>query len=252
MNITGNIIFIPGATSGIGLALALRLKKAGNTVIIGGRRIDVLDRLAADHDLDTVSIDTTDPAAVLAARDRVLDQYPKLNVLIAMAGVMSEENLRSADFLKESERIVDTNVLGPLRLIAAFIDHLLLQPDSTIITVSSGLAHTPLAITPTYNGSKAFIHLFSETMRLQYVGTPVKIVELVPPAVRTELITGGSVNPHFMPLEEFADETVHLLETQPDATEILVDRVNFLRFAEVENRYDATVAALNPSIGSPA
>ena len=246
MNISGNTIFIPGATSGIGLALALRLQAAGNTVVIGGRRAALLAQLAADHGFATVTIDTTDPASVLAARDEVVSEHPELNVLIAMAGVMIAENVRSADFLDDAERIVETNINGPLRLIAAFVEHLQTRPDSTVMTVSSGLAFTPLAFTPTYNGTKAFIHQFSETIRLQLAGTSVSVIELVPPAVQTELMPGNSENEHFLPLDAFADEVMVLLETQPDATEILVEAVKFLRFAELENRYAAAIAVMNP------
>ncbi|GAB3606733.1 SDR family NAD(P)-dependent oxidoreductase [Conyzicola nivalis] len=245
MNLTANTIFIPGATSGIGLALALRLQAAGNTVVIGGRRTAVLEQLATEHGLGTVTIDTTDAASVLAARDRLLSEHPDLNVLVAMAGVMDAEDVRGAGFLPTAERIVETNINGPLRLIAAFIEHLQTRPDATLMTVSSGLAHTPLAFTPTYNGSKAFIHQYSETIRLQLAGTSVRVVELVPPAVQTELMPGNSVNEHFMPLDAFVDEVMALLESQPDATEILVETVKFLRFAEVEGRYAATVAAIN-------
>jgi uncharacterized oxidoreductase len=246
MNITGNTIFIPGATAGIGLALALRLQAAGNTVVIGGRRTEVLDGLAAEHGFATVTIDTTDARSVLAARDRVLEEHGNLNVLIAMAGIMAAEDVRHASFLEEAERIITTNITGPLRLIAAFTEQLQSQPDSTLITVSSGLAFTPLASTPTYNGSKAFIHQFSETIRMQFAGTSVKVVELVPPAVQTELMAGNSQKEHYLPLDAFADEVIALLESQPDAQEILVERVKFLRFAEVENRYDAAIAAINP------
>jgi short-subunit dehydrogenase involved in D-alanine esterification of teichoic acids len=247
MNITGNTIFIPGATSGIGLALAARLQAAGNTVVIGGRRSDVLQTLAAAHGFGTVTIDTTDPASVLAARDRVLAEHPDLNVLIAMAGVMGSEDVRGGTFLADAQRIVDTNINGPLRLIAAFIDHLQGRPAATLMTVSSGLAHTPLAFTPTYNGSKAFIHQYSESIRLQLAGTSVQVIELVPPAVQTELMPGNSQNAHYLPLDAFADEVMTLLAAEPDAREILVDRVKFLRFAEVEGRYPAAVAALNPA-----
>ena len=247
MNITGNTIFIPGATSGIGLALALRLQAAGNTVVIGGRRTDVLERLAADHGFGTVTIDTTDPASVLAARDRVLAEHGDLNVLVAMAGVMNAEDVRAGDFLPEAERIVETNINGPLRLIAAFIGHLQTRPAATLMTVSSGLAFTPLAFTPTYNGTKAFIHQYSESIRLQLAGTSVQVVELVPPAVQTELMPGNSVRERYLPLATFADEVMALLEAQPDAEEILVETVKFLRFAEVEGRYQAAVAALNPA-----
>ncbi|MET0955905.1 MAG: SDR family NAD(P)-dependent oxidoreductase [Cryobacterium sp.] len=247
MNITGNTIFIPGATSGIGLALALRLQAAGNTVVIGGRRADVLERLATEHGLATVTIDTTDPASVLAARDRVLAEHGDLNVLVAMAGVMNAEDVRAGDFLPEAERIVETNINGPLRLIAAFVAHLQTRPAATLMTVSSGLAFTPLAFTPTYNGTKAFIHQYSESIRLQLAGTSVQVIELVPPAVQTELMPGNSEREQYLPLDAFADEVMALLEAQPDAQEILVETVKFLRFAEVEGRYQAAVAALNPA-----
>jgi uncharacterized oxidoreductase len=248
MNISGNTIFIPGATSGIGLALALRLKAAGNTVIIGGRRTAVLESLAAEHGFDTVPIDTTDAASVLAARDLVVSRHPELNVMIAMAGIMTPEDVRGPDFLATAERLVETNISGPLRLIAAFLAQLESRPDSTLLTVSSGLAHVPLAPFPTYNGTKASIHRFSESIRLQLAGTSVKVVELVPPAVQTELVPGNSQNEHFMPLDAFADEVMAILEARPDVTEVLVDAVGMLRFAEVEGRYAATVAALNGSL----
>jgi len=245
MDISGKTIFIPGATSGIGLALALRLRSAGNAVVIGGRRTELLERLASEHGLATVVIDVTDPASVQAARDEVLAAHPALDVVIAMAGIMTGEDVRSADFLDDAERVIDTNIRGPLLLIAAFVEHLQTRPAAALITVSSGLAHTPLAFTPTYNGSKAFIHQFSETIRLQLAGTSVQVIEIVPPGVQTELLPGGSVDDRYMPLDAFADEVMALLEAQPDAHEILVEAVKPLRFAEVEGRYDATIAALN-------
>ena len=245
MDISGNTIFIPGGTSGIGLALALRLQQAGNTVIIGGRRTDVLERLAAEYGFGTMSIDISDPASVLSARDAVLDAHPDLNVLIAMAGIMVAEDVTKADFLENAERIVDTNVLGPVRLIAAFSEHLQAQPDATIMTVSSGLAHTPLRLTPSYNASKAFIHQFTESIRLQFAGTSVQVIELVPPAVRTELMPGQSQVEAFLPLDDYIDETMSLLAGQPDATEILVERVKPLRFSEVNGAYEQAIAMVN-------
>jgi uncharacterized oxidoreductase len=245
MNISGNSIFPPGATSGIGLALGLRLKEAGNTVVIGGRRRRVLQELEARHGFDVVAIDTTDPGSILAARDQVLTEHPDLNVVIAMAGVMLAEDFRKPDFLDDAEQTVATNILGTIRLVAAFLEHLQGQPESTIMTVSSGLAHVPLAKTPTYNGSKAFIHLFSESIRLQLADTPVRVVELVPPGLRTELMPGQSKVEAFLPLDEFIDEVVSLIRTQPDAAEILVERVKPLRFAEVNGQYEEVTAWIN-------
>ncbi|WP_295033989.1 MULTISPECIES: SDR family oxidoreductase [unclassified Microbacterium] len=245
MNISGNTVFIPGATSGIGLALALRLQSAGNTVIIGGRRTDLLARLAAEHGFGTVRIDTADPESIRTAAAEVVTAHPELDVLIAMAGIMRVEDWRGDGFLSDAEEIVTTNLLGPIRLIAALIGHLQTRPSATIVTVSSGLAHTPLRVTPTYNATKAAIHMLSESIRLQLDGTGVSVLELVPPAVATELMPGQSESPFAMPLDDFVDETMALIEAQPDAHEILVENVKFLRFGEVRGDYPQTVATLN-------
>ena len=247
MNISGNTIFIPGSTSGIGLSLAIALHERGNTVIIGGRRTELLDEIAARHPgIDTVQIDTADPASITAAAKEVLAKHPDLNVLVTMAGIMRIEDWQRPDsFLASAEAVVTTNVLGPIRLIAAFIEHLTAQPDATIVTVSSGLAFTPLRVTPSYNASKAAIHMLSESLRLQYAGTGVKVMELQPPSVRTALLPGQEESEFGMPLQEFTDEVIELLESQPDAREIQVERVKFLRYPEVRGDYEQTVAALN-------
>ena len=247
MNISGNTVFIPGATSGIGLALALALKARGNTVVIGGRRTDLLEKLAAEHPgLGTVRIDTADPASIEEAARDVLGRYPELNVLVTMAGIMRIEDWhRPESFLASAESVVTTNLLGPIRLIGAFVEHLQARPDATIVTVSSGLGFTPLAVTPSYNASKAAIHMLSESLRLQLADTSVKIVELVPPSVRTALMPGQESSDFAMPLEDFIAETVELLASQPDAKEIQVERVKFLRYSEVRGDYDGVVATLN-------
>jgi uncharacterized oxidoreductase len=141
MRTSGNTIFIAGATSGIGLGLALRLRQRGNTVIVGGRRAGRLAGIRAEHpDLDTVVIETTNPVSIAAATDEVLDRHPNLNGLVAMAGIMQPENLLDPAFLTTAESTVTTNLLGPLRLIAALLPTLVRQEHATVITVSSGLA----------------------------------------------------------------------------------------------------------------
>ncbi|WP_426621825.1 SDR family oxidoreductase [Microbacterium sp. As-52] len=247
MNISGNTIFIPGATSGIGLALALRLHDRGNTVIVGGRREDRLAAIATAHPgIHTIRIDTADARSIEAAARTVLAEHPDLNVLITMAGVMRAEDWTTpSGFLATAEETVTTNVLGPIRLIAAFIDHLGAQPDATIMTVSSGLAFAPLRVTPTYNASKAAIHMLSESLRLQLERSSVSVLELEPPAVRTPLMPGHEENESAMPLDEFIDEVMMLIESQPDATEIQVERVKFLRYGEARGDYDQVVATLN-------
>ena len=205
MHVTGNTVFIPGSTSGIGLALALRLHTTGNTVVVGGRRTELLEQIAAEHpDIDTVQIDTADAASVRSAAGQVLARHPDLNVVIAMAGIMTIEDWHRPDtFLDSAESVITTNVLGPIRLIAAFIEHLQKQPDATVITVSSGLAFAPLKATPSYNASKAAIHMLTESLRLQLAASTVKLKELVPPSVATDLLPGQRESDFAMPLDEF-------------------------------------------------
>jgi short-subunit dehydrogenase involved in D-alanine esterification of teichoic acids len=247
MNIIGNTIFIPGSTSGIGLALALRLQAKGNTVIVGGRRKELLEQIAAEHpDIDTVQIDTADTASVRSAAGEVLVRHPDLNVVIAMAGIMKVEDWHQPDtFLESAESVITTNVLGPIRLIAAFIEHLQKQAAATIITVSSGLAFAPLRATPSYNASKAAIHMLTESVRLQLANSTVDLKELVPPSVATDLLPGQRESDFAMPLDEFVDEVIQLLVTEPDANEIQVERVKFLRYTEARGDYDEVVATLN-------
>lgn len=245
MKISNNTIFIPGATSGIGLALALRLKARGNTIIVGGRRAEILEKLRIEHGFAGVQIDVTDSKSIQAAAAQVIADHPKLNVLLTMAGIMVPENWHAAEsFLQVAEDTINTNLVGPIRLIAAFIEQLKSQPDAAIITVSSGLASVPLSLTPTYCATKAGIHILSEAIRLQLADTSVQVIELVPPAVQTSLMSNDK-NPRAMPLDEFVSTTIELLETQPDAHEILVENVKFQRFAERRGEYDKVLQAIN-------
>jgi uncharacterized oxidoreductase len=246
MDISGNTIFIPGATSGIGLVLALALREKGNTVIVGGRRAELLEQIAADHPgIGTVQLDTTDPEQITATAKRVIHNWPEVNVLVAMAGIMVPEDWTHSGFAEQAERTVITNLLGPIRLIDAFIDQLREQSKATIMTVSSGLAFTPLKITPTYNATKAAIHLLSESIRLQLGDTNVQVIELEPPAVQTDLMPGQKESDFAMPLDAFVAEAMGLIETEPDAHEIQVENVKFLRYGEARGDYDQVVKTLN-------
>ncbi|GGB47948.1 oxidoreductase [Flexivirga endophytica] len=248
VNINGRTIFIPGATSGIGLALALALHDKGNTVIVGGRRTELLEQIAADHpDLGTFRIDTTDPDDITTTAKAVIAQWPDLDMLIPMAGIMRAEDWTRSGFAAGAQQVVETNLLGPIRLIDAFVDHLRSRSAATILTVSSGLAFAPLKVTPTYNATKAAIHLLSESIRLQLADTSIEVVELEPPSVATDLMPGQRESTFAMPLDEFIAEVIELLETQPDATEIQVERVKFLRYGEARGDYDQVVSVLNES-----
>ena len=249
MDITNSTVFIPGATSGIGLALDVALHERGSTVVVGGRRTELLEQIAAEHPgIDTVRIDTTDPESIASAAKEVLERHPDLDTLVAMAGIMRVEDWHHPEgFLESAEETFTTNVLGPIRLVGAFVEHLQTRPHATIVTVSSGLAFAPLKATPSYDASKAAIHMLSEALRLQLADTSVRVTELVPPSVATDLLPTQRTSPIAMPLDDFVSEVVDLLRTQPDADEILVERVKFLRHGEARGDYDQVVATLNAS-----
>ncbi|MEU2348050.1 SDR family NAD(P)-dependent oxidoreductase [Modestobacter sp. NPDC049651] len=243
MRTTGNTILVSGGTSGIGRALAERWHADGNTVVVAGRRKDLLDEVAAEHPgIGTLELDVTDPDSVLAAAEVAAERFPALDVLVTMAGIMRTEDLRDPAHLADAEATVTTNLLGTIRTVAAFLPQLLARPQATVMTVSSGLAFVPLPVTPTYNATKAGVHAYTESLRVQLAGTAVQVVELVPPAVQTGLL--GTPDPSWMPLGEFVDEVAGILAREPGVREVLVDRVRPLRFAEVDGTYDQVLAAM--------
>lgn len=244
MKRTGNTVFVAGATSGIGLGLALRLHAAGNRVIISGRREDRLARIVSENPgVESVVLDVTDPVAIQDATAQLLQRFPDLNVLVAMAGIMLPEDLHSGGFLATAEATVATNLLGPIRLVAALTEHLATRPQATIMTVSSGLAFVPLPIAPTYNATKAAIHSFTESLRVQLADTRIDVLELVPPAVRTALM-GQEDSETAMPLDAFLDEVMSILGSSEQPDEILVKAVEPVRFAEARGEYTTMLRML--------
>jgi uncharacterized oxidoreductase len=248
MEISGNTILITGGGSGIGRGLAEAFHAQGNKVIIAGRRQAVLDEtVAANPGMAALTLDIEDPAAIAHFAERATAEHPDLNVLINNAGIMRNETLRTPPpDLADSEAIIVTNLLGPIRLTAALLPHFLAKPHATVMTVSSGLAFVPLVATPTYCATKAAIHSYSRSLRAQLKGSSVEVLELIPPYVQTELQGAAQASdPNAMPLTDFIAETMHILKTAPDATEICVERVKPLRFAETNGNYDAVFARLN-------
>ena len=245
MKMTGNTILITGGGSGIGEALAHRFHDQGNTVIVAGRRRDALHRaIAGRANMHALTLDIESAEGVADFARRLLDAHPKLNVLVNNAGVMRFEPLDRARDLTDAEATITTNLLGPIRLINALIDHLVAQLDATIVNVTSGLAFVPLTTTPTYNATKAAIHSYTISMREALKGK-VEVIELAPPGVQTSLTPGKEARPGYQPLDEFADEVMALFARRPTPKEILVERVGFLRFAEAQGRFDETVTQLN-------
>jgi uncharacterized oxidoreductase len=250
MQISGNTILITGGGSGIGRALAEAFHRRGNKVIVAGRRQSALDAVReANPGIETATLDLTDPQDIARFAAQIARDYPTLNALLNNAGIMQPEDWRAADVNTSiAEATIATNLLAPIRLTAALLPLLRKQAKSTVLTVSSGLAFLPLAITPTYSATKAALHSFSESLRYQFKGTNVDVVEIAPPYVQTELMGEQQASdPNAMPLTEYIDEVMSILESQPDAHEVLVKRVLPLRFAAEQGSegYAKQFAGLN-------
>ncbi len=227
MNITGNTIFITGGTSGIGRALAEGLHNLGNKVIIAGRRRALLDEVAAANPgIDGVELDIADPADIERVAAQLILDYPALNVLINNAGIMPFDDAAGRIDDKVSRQILDTNLLGPIRLTSALIEHLKRQPHATIIHNTSVLAYVPLAVTAVYSASKAALHSYALSQRFQLRNTTVRVQEIAPPWVDTDLIK-KSGDPRAMPLDIFIERTLAGLAT--DAEEVFVEEIRMLR-----------------------
>ena len=259
MKTTDNTILITGGGSGIGRGLAEAFHSLGNQVVISGRGKKALDETtAANPGMKSLAVDLTDPADIKKFAARLAEEFPELNVLINNAGIMRNENLLSqSDDLSDAEATIATNLLGPIRLTAALLPLLQKQPRAAIMTVSSGLAFLPLAMTPTYCATKAAIHSYTQSLRYQLQDTTVEVLELVPPYVATSLMGDRQANdPNAMPLDEFIAEAMQILETQPDATEICVEKVKPQRLAadsglekyqQQFQQFNAAIAAARPN-----
>jgi len=245
MKATGNTILITGSTSGIGLGLAVRFHKAGNKVIVAGRRKALLQQISDDYPgIEHIELDVADAKSIIHASDLVAGRYPDLNVVINNAGIMLNENVLAPDSLKGAEETVTTNLLGTIRMTYAFLPQLARKNDSLIINVSSALAFVPFPTAMTYSATKAAVHSFTESLRVQLADTSVGVIELAPPGVRTTLF-GQESDEQAMPLEEFLDEALVLLHSEPAPKEVIVERAKFLRAAEATGNYDNVFGMLS-------
>ena len=251
MQMQGNTILITGGGSGIGQALAKSFHDLGNQVIITGRRQSALDETtAANPGMKSITLDIENPDSIRTFAAQLIKDFPALNAVIHNAGIMRPEDLKagSKDVI---EPTVNTNLLGPMRLTDALLPHFLSQPYATILTVTSGLAFVPRSDTPTYCATKAAIHSYTQSLRYQLQGTPVQVIELVPPYVQTNLTGEHQANdPRAMPLTDYISETMQLLTSSPEAHEILVERVKPQRTAEQSGNYDGFFKQMNETIAA--
>ena len=191
MKLDGRTILITGGASGIGLELARQLLSRAAAVVVTGR--DSVKLEAAERALPGLHVlrsDVADPDAIEALQAAMLTRFPELDVLINNAGVMRNLDLNSPRDLRDVTREIDVNFSGPVRMVQQFLPHLKSRPEALIVNVSSGLAFVPLPLSPVYCATKAAMHSFSQSLRVQLQGTRVDVIELAPPGVETQLFRG--------------------------------------------------------------
>jgi uncharacterized oxidoreductase len=191
MKLDQRTILITGGTSGIGLELAARLLARNNTVIVTGRdpkKLDAVKQLFPR--LHTFKSDVSDPAAIKALKTALLDRFPTLDTLINNAGIMRNLKLQSAQDKDDITSEIEINLSGPVRMVQAFLPHLKTRERALIVNVTSGLAFIPFPAAPVYCATKAALHSFTQSLRMQLSGTGVTVVELAPPGVETPLFRG--------------------------------------------------------------
>jgi uncharacterized oxidoreductase len=191
MKLENKTVLITGGTSGIGLELAWQLLQRKNTVIVTGRDLEKLD--AAKRIFPKIHIfesDVSDPNAIKTLYKNVRAQFPDLDMLVNNAGIMRNLKLNDDLDLNDVTREIEINLSGSVRMVQQFLPHLKTRPNALIVNVSSGLAFIPLPISPVYCATKAAIHSYTQSLRIQLDGTSVTVVELAPPGTETPLFRG--------------------------------------------------------------
>lgn len=212
MNLSGNTILITGGGSGIGLALAKEFIQLNNRVIICGRNLEKLKNAKQKFpSIEIIQCDVSDENSVEALVQAIQEKYPDLNFLVNNAGIMKMWNIQHATTnTQEQKAEILTNFFGAVQLTQSLIPHLLKQTNSFVLNVSSALAYVPMSAAPIYSATKAALHAYSVSIRQQLANTNVKIFELIPAAIGTDMAAeleksiGMETDPSKMTPEELA------------------------------------------------
>ena len=213
MQLKSHTVLVTGGATGIGLALAVRFLQAGSDVIVCGRREDKLRAVAATHPrLNTRVCDLAREADRVSLVASVTRDFPQLDVIVNNAGIQRRVQLADQGPWLNAREEIAINLEAPLHLSRLFTPHLLKQQHPAIINVTSGLAFAPLASVPVYCATKAALHSFTLSLRHQLSGTPIEVIEVLPPAVDTDL-GGPGLHTFGVALDDFANAVMPRLES---------------------------------------
>jgi uncharacterized oxidoreductase len=212
MNISGNTILVTGGASGIGKALAIRFLERGNEVVVCGRREDILDRLRSEHpQIQTIRCDVASRQERETLVGQAADKFPGLNVLVNNAGVQRKVDLNRTENWDDTRSEIAINLEAPIHLSELFQERFESKPQAAIINVTSGLSFVPLANVPIYCATKAALHSFTLSLRWQLRETKTEVIEIIPPAVDTDLQAPG-LHKFGVNVDLFADHVFEELE----------------------------------------
>lgn len=197
MDLKNSIILITGGSSGIGLEMVKQLSQQGATIIITGRNPDALNKTKLQFpNVHTFQSDVSEPEDIRQLFKDVTQRFPKLNIIINNAGAMRLIDLQNHSMdLENMTQEIDINLTGTIQMIHQFLPHLLQQPTAAIVNVSSGIAFMPYSVAPVYSATKAGVRAYTQALRLQLEDTNVKVFEMIPPGVNTNLQNEWIIKP---------------------------------------------------------
>jgi uncharacterized oxidoreductase len=234
MNLSNNTVLITGGATGIGLELAKQFLDRGNVIIICGRREEKLHEAKEKYPtLNTLQCDISKREDRIRLAKSLTEKFPDLNILINNAGIQQEFNFTSQVNSEAIENEIATNLTAQIHLASLFIPHLLEKQTPAIINISSGLGFIPLAIVPVYCATKAGIHSFTMSLRKQLEASPIKVYEIAPPTVDTNLDRGAREkrNQH--------DRGISVEECTREIMKALEEDKFFAPIGQAENLYRA-------------
>ena len=249
MNLDNSTILITGGTSGIGLALAEQLLESGNIILICGRSKEKLAEVKEKHPrIHTFLCDVMSQEERARLFIDATAEFPELNILINNAGIQQDLNFRQEVSANLIQQEIDTNFTSYVHFCALFSQHLQQKEEAAIINISSGLAFIPLSVVPLYCATKAAIHTFTISLRHQLKNTSVKVFEIIPPTVDSDLNKAGRerrrMKDRGIKPEEFASPAIEAIKN--DQLETCIGQAVNLYNASKQN-FDAVFQRMNPS-----
>jgi uncharacterized oxidoreductase len=212
VDLSSNTVLITGGASGIGFAFAERFLTAGSEVIVCGRREEKLREAQIKYpNLHIRVCDVSRSSDRVSLFEWVTREFPKLNILVNNAGIQRRFQIAQNSDWEKIEEELAINLDAPIHLSTLFVPHLLKQEHPAILNITSGLAFAPMASAPVYCATKAALRSFTLSLRHQLSATPISVIEIIPPAVNTDL-GGKGIHTSATPLNEFADAVVDQLK----------------------------------------